>query len=171
MGVAIQEEPQWRIDVGHVNLLDVVELPGLRSTKVRNHLVEGRRKQYAPDTAQLLGEAARSSLAMLNITLDERKPKDQRHWRWSSDDAVVPQQRRGSDCGLMTVLFAFFTARGWDMQRLSSLEPRDMRSWFLKFLNSQGQWKRAWSCTKCGHEVKRTATGDRNRQWLDEVTC
>jgi hypothetical protein len=38
-GAAIQEEPQWRIDISHVNLLDIAELPGLRSSQMRNHLV------------------------------------------------------------------------------------------------------------------------------------
>ena len=53
-GAAIQEEPQWRIDISHVNLLDVAELPGLRSSQVRNHLVECGFKKCAPDIAKLL---------------------------------------------------------------------------------------------------------------------
>ena len=39
------------------------------------------------------------------------------------------------------------------MQGLSSLDPRAMRGWFLRVLNSQGQWKREWYCTRCGQGV------------------
>ncbi len=57
------------------------------------------------------------------------------------------------------------------MQGLSSLGPRAMRGWFLRVLNSQGQWKRAWSCTRCGQEVKCKVTVDMNRQGMADVTC
>ena len=57
------------------------------------------------------------------------------------------------------------------MQGLSSLDPRAMWGWFLRVLNSQGQWKRGCSCTKCGHEGKCQATVDKNRQCLAEVKC
>jgi hypothetical protein len=35
----------------------------------------------------------------------------------------------------------------------------------------QGQWKRAWSCTRCGQEVKCKVTVDMNSQGLADVTC
>ena len=57
------------------------------------------------------------------------------------------------------------------MQGLGSLDPRAMRGWFLRVLNSQGQWKRAWSCTRCGQGVKCEVTADMNRQGLADVTC
>ena len=53
-GAAIPEEPQWRIDINQVNLLDVAELPGLNSSQVRNHLVECGFKKCVPDIAKLL---------------------------------------------------------------------------------------------------------------------
>lgn len=114
----------------------------------------------------------RSHLAVLNITVDKERLNGRKQWRWSSDDAEVPQQRPGrSDCGLMTVLFAIFTARGWDIRGLSSLDPKTMRGWFLRVLHSQGQWKRAWSCTECGHETKYPVTVDKNRQCITKVQC
>ena len=171
MGTAIQEEPQWGIDTGNVNLQDVEELPGLRSPGVRSNLVESRLKKCAPDITSLLGGASLSRLAVLNITVEGEGPNGQRQWRWSSDDAEAPQQRRGSDCGLLTVLCAIFKARGWNMQGLSSLDPRAIRGLFLRVLNSQGQWKRAWSCTRCGQGVKCEVTADMNRQGLADVTC
>jgi hypothetical protein len=166
----IPEEPQWRIDISQVNLLDVAELPGLNSSQVRNHLVECGFKKCAPDIAKLLGGTDRSRLAALNITVDEDR-FNLRQWRWSSNDADAPQQRRGSDCGLLTVLFAIFKARGWAMRTLDSLNPQHIRNWFLGVLNRQGQWSRAWSCTKCGAEVARQVTVDNNRQCLADVTC
>jgi hypothetical protein len=169
-GAAIQEEPQWRIDISHVNLLDIAELPGLRSSQVRNHLVECGLKKCAPNIAKLLGGAERSCLAALNITVDEDR-SNPRQWHWSSNDADALQQRRGSDCGLLTVLFAIFKARGWAMQTLGSLNPEHVRNWFLGVLNRQGQWRRAWSCTKCGAEIARRATVDDSRQCLADVTC
>ena len=169
-GAATQEEPQWRIDISHVNLLDIAELPGLRSSQMRNHLVECGLKKCAPNITKLLGGAERSCLAALNITVDEDR-STLRQWRWSSIDAEAPQQRRGSDCGLLTVLFAIFKARGWAMQALGSLNPEDIRNWFLGVLNGQGQWRRAWSCTKCGAEIARWATVDDRRQCLADVTC
>jgi hypothetical protein len=57
------------------------------------------------------------------------------------------------------------------MQTLGSLNPEHIRNWFLGVLNRQGQWRRAWSCTKCGAEVARQATVDDNRQCLADVTC
>jgi hypothetical protein len=57
------------------------------------------------------------------------------------------------------------------MQELGSLDPKTMRGWFLKVLNSQGQWKREWYCTRCGQGVKCKVTVDMNRQGLAEVTC
>ena len=78
---------------------------------------------------------------------------------------------RGSDCGLLTVLCTIFKARGWNMQGLSSLDPRAMRGWFLRVLNSQGQWKREWYCTRCGQGVKCKVTSNMNRQGLADVTC
>ena len=57
------------------------------------------------------------------------------------------------------------------MQALGSLNPEDIRNWFLGVLNGQGQWRRAWSCTKCGAEIARQATVDDNRQCLADVTC
>ena len=51
------------------------------------------------------------------------------------------------------------------------MDPKDMRGWFLRVLHSQGQWKRAWSGTKCGHEVKCQVTVDKNRQCMAEVRC
>jgi hypothetical protein len=171
MGTAIQEEPQWGIDTGNVNLQDVEDLPGLRSPGVRSNLVESRLNKGAPDIAQLLGGAALSRLAVLNITVEGKRPNGQKQWRWSSDDAEAPQQRRGSDCGLLTVLCAIFKARGWNMQGLSSLDPRAMRGWFLRVLNSQGLWRREWSCTRCGQGVKCKVTVDMNRQGLADVAC
>ena len=58
-GVAIPEEPRWRIDISQVNLLDVAELPGLNSSRVRDHLVECGVKKCPPDIAKLLGGASR----------------------------------------------------------------------------------------------------------------
>jgi hypothetical protein len=169
-GVAIPEEPRWRIDISQVNLLDVAELPGLNSSRVRDHLVECGVKKCAPDMAKLLGGADRSRLAALNITVEEDRC-NLRQWRWSSKDAEAPQQRRGSDCGPLTVLFAIFKARGWAMQTLDSLNPQHIRNWFLEVLNRQGQWRRAWSCTKCGAEVARRMTVDSTHQCLADVTC
>jgi hypothetical protein len=57
------------------------------------------------------------------------------------------------------------------MQGLSSLDPRAMRVWFLRVLNSQGQWNREWYCTRCGQGVKCKVTVDMNRQGLADVTC
>jgi hypothetical protein len=57
------------------------------------------------------------------------------------------------------------------MQGLGSLDPRAMRGWFLRVLNSQGQWKREWYCTRCGQGVKCKVTADMNRQGLADVTC
>ena len=57
------------------------------------------------------------------------------------------------------------------MQGLSSLDPRAMRGWFLRVLNSQGQWKREWYCTRCGQGVKCKVTSNMNRQGLADVTC
>ena len=57
------------------------------------------------------------------------------------------------------------------MRTLDSLNPQHMRNWFLEVLNRQGQWSRAWSCTKCGAEIARQATVDDNRQCLADVTC
>jgi hypothetical protein len=170
-GVAIQEEPQWGINTCNVNLQDVEELPGLRSPGVRSQLVESRLKKCAPDITRLLGGIALSRLAVLNITVEGERPNSQRQWSWSSDDAEAPQQRRGSDCGLLTVLFVIFKARGWNMQGLGSLDPRAMRGWFLRVLNSQGQWKRVWSCTRCGHDVKRKVSADMTSKCLSNVTC
>jgi hypothetical protein len=56
------------------------------------------------------------------------------------------------------------------MKGLGSLDPRAMRGWFLKVLNSQGQWKREWYCTRCGQGVKCKVTADMNRQCLADVT-
>ena len=162
MGTAIQEEPQWGFDTGNVNLQDVEELPGLRSPGVRSNLVESRLKKCAPGITSLLGGASLSRLAVLNITVEGEGPNGQRQWRWSSDDAEAPKQRRGSDCGLLTVLCAIFKVRGWNMQGLSSLDLRVMRGWFLRVLNSQGQWKREWYCTRCGQWVKCKVTVDMN---------
>ncbi len=41
-GVAIPEEPRWRIDMSQVNLLDVAELPGLNSSRVTSLSVGSR---------------------------------------------------------------------------------------------------------------------------------
>lgn len=90
IGAAIQENSQWGIDMGNVNLLDVAELPGLRSLAVRSHLVEGKLKKDAPDITRLIGGEARSHLAVLNITVEEEKPNSQKQWRLSSDDAEAP---------------------------------------------------------------------------------
>jgi hypothetical protein len=169
-GAATQEEPQWRIDISHVNLLDISELPGLRSFQMHNHLVECGLKKCDPNITKLLGGAERSCLASLNITVDEDRSTP-RQCRWSSNDAEAPQQRRGSDCGLLTVLFAIFKARGWSMQVLGSLNPEDIWNWFLGVLNGEDQWRRAWSCTKCGAEIARWATVDNRRQCLGDVTC
>jgi hypothetical protein len=169
-GVAIPEEPRWRIDISRVNLLDVAELPGLNSSRVRDHLVECGVKKCPPDVAKLLGGADRSRLAALNITVEEDR-FNPRQWCWSSNDGEVPQQRRGSDCGPLTVLFAIFKARGWEMRTLDSLDPQRMRNWFLEVLNRQGQWSRAWSCTQCGAEVTRRVTADNTYQCLANVTC
>ena len=57
MGTATQEEPQWGIDMDHVNLLDVEELPGLLSLAVRSPLVEGGLKKGAPNSTRLMGGA------------------------------------------------------------------------------------------------------------------
>jgi hypothetical protein len=78
-GVAIQEEPQWRIDISQVNLLDVVELPGLKYSQVRNHLVECGLKKCSPNIAKLLGGAERGCLAALNITVDEDRSNPRVH--------------------------------------------------------------------------------------------
>ena len=171
VGTAIQEEPQWGIDMCNVDLQNVEDLPGLRSPGVRSNLVESRPNKCAPDFTRLLGGVALSRLAVLNITIDGVRPKSQRQWRWSSDDAEAPQQQRGSDCGLLTVLCTIFKARGWNMQGLSSLDPRAMRGWFLRVLNSQGQWKREWYCTRFGQGVKCKVTSNMNRQGLADVTC
>jgi hypothetical protein len=107
-GTAIQEEPQWGIDVGNVDLQDVEDLPGLRSPGVRSHLVESKLNKCAPDIPRLIEGAALSRLAVLNIAIDEARLTTQRQWRWSSNDVEAPQQQRGSDCGLLTVLCAIF---------------------------------------------------------------
>jgi hypothetical protein len=152
MGTAIQEEPQWGIDMCNVDLQDVEDLPGLQSPGVRSNLIESRLNKCNPDITRLLGGAVLSLLAVLNITVEGDRPNGQRQWHWSSDYAEAPQQRRGSDCGLLTVLCAIFKARGWNMQGLSSLDPRDMRGWFLRVLNSQGQWcgGLAWGVAEAG---------------------
>jgi hypothetical protein len=118
----------------------------------------------------VLGGADRSRLAALNITVEEDR-FNLRQWRWSSNDAEAPQQRRGSDCGLLTVLFAIFKARGWAMRTLDSLNPKHIRNWFLGVLNRQVQWNREWSCTKYGAEVARQVMVDNTRQCLADVTC
>ena len=171
MGTAIQEEPWWEIDMCNVDLQDIEDLPGLRSPGVRSNLAGSWLNEGAPDGTRLLGGAVRSRLAVLNITVNGMRPDSQRQWRWSSNDAAAPQQQRGSDCGLLTVLCTIFKARGWDMQALGSLDPKAMRGWFLKVLNSQGQWKREWYCTKCGQGVKCKVTAEMNRQGLAVVTC
>jgi hypothetical protein len=99
MGTAIQEEPQWGIDTGNLNLQDVEELPGLRSPGVRSNLVESRLKKCAPGITSLLGGASLSRLAVLNITVEGEGPNGQRQWRWSSDDAEAPQQHAGVTVG------------------------------------------------------------------------
>jgi hypothetical protein len=67
---------------------------------------------------------------MLNITVNEGQRGSPQGWRWSSGDAQAPLQRRGSDCGLFTVLYVILQARGWDIQQLGSLAPKAMRDWF-----------------------------------------
>ncbi len=57
------------------------------------------------------------------------------------------------------------------MRTLDSLNPQHMRNWFLEVLNRQGQWSRAWSCTKCGAEVTRRVTVNNTDQCLADVTC
>ena len=57
------------------------------------------------------------------------------------------------------------------MQVLGSLNPEDIRNWFLGVLTGQGRWRRAWSCTKCGAEIARWATVDDRRHCLVNVTC
>ncbi len=93
-GAAIPEEPRWKIDISQVNLLDVAELPGLNSSRVRDHLVECGVKKCAPDIAKLLRGTDRSRLAALNITVEEDR-FNLRQWRWSSNDVEVPQQQVG----------------------------------------------------------------------------
>jgi hypothetical protein len=78
VGTAIQEEPQWGIDTGIVKRQDVEELPGLLSSGVRSNLVESRLKKCAPDITRLLGGAALSRLAVLNITVEGERPNGQR---------------------------------------------------------------------------------------------
>jgi hypothetical protein len=94
MGTAIQEETQWGIDMCNVDLQDVEDLPGLRSPGVRSNLVESRLNKCAPDFTRLLGGAALSRLAVLNIMIDWVRLKSQRQWRWSSDDAEAPLRER-----------------------------------------------------------------------------
>jgi hypothetical protein len=84
---------------------------------------------------------------------------------------MMQKHRSNDDCGLLTVLFAIFKARGWAMQALGSLNPEDIRNWFLGVLNGQGQWRRAWFCKKFGAEIARQATVDDIRQCLADVTC
>jgi hypothetical protein len=93
VGTAIQEEPQWGIDMCNVDLQNVEDLPGLRSPGVRSNLVESRPNKCAPDFTRLLGGVALSRLAVLNITIDGVRPKSQRQWRWSSDDAEASMQK------------------------------------------------------------------------------
>ena len=77
MGTAIQEEPQWGVDMCNVDLQDVEDLPGLRSPGVRSKLVESRLNKCAPDITRLLGGAALSRLAVLNITVEGDRPNGQ----------------------------------------------------------------------------------------------
>ncbi len=57
------------------------------------------------------------------------------------------------------------------MRTIDSLSPQQMRNWFLEVLNRQGQWSRAWSCTKCGAELTRRVTVNNTYQCLADVTC
>ena len=131
MGTAIQEEPQWGIDTGIVKMQDVEELPGLLSSGVRSNLVESRLKKCAPDITRLLGGAALSRLAVLNITVEGERPNGQRQWRWSLDDAEAPQQRRGSDCGLLTGLKGvyYFIINGAKKTPLTAPSVRRRSPW------------------------------------------
>jgi len=108
-----------------------MDLPGLRSPTVRSRLEASRVEKRAPDRTQLPGGETLSGLAALNVTVDGGLRDSQRRWYWSSGDAKAPQQQRGSDSGLMTVLCVIHQARGWDMQALGALDPRAMRGWFL----------------------------------------
>ena len=49
--------------------------------------------------------------------------------------------------------------------------PKAMKGWFLRVMNSQGQWKRVWSCTRCDHNVKQKVSADMHSKCLSGVTC
>ena len=130
---------------------------------MQGKLEANRLEKDAMDVPRLLGGKVLGKLAMLNITVEEGqrgtscpsstvmfntgvvlelRRRGSQGWCWSLGDAQAPQQRRGSDCGLFTLLYVIFQARGWDIQHLGSLAPKAMRGWFLRVLNSQGQWTR-----------------------------
>jgi hypothetical protein len=69
-GAVIQEEPQGGINVCTIDLQDVTDLPGLRSTIVRSKLEKSRLQKCAPDITQLLGGETLSRLAAMNITVE-----------------------------------------------------------------------------------------------------
>ena len=150
------EEPIWSIDLSQVCLSDLELLPGFHREGIK--ALEKMRTERSGTIAgarKVLGTDNISQLALLNIELRWGGEAGDDHWQWSVNMEEVPQQRRGSDCAVFTLLYAAFRVRGWNMAHLKNLNPKAARRWILHILLNEGVWKRDWTCALCGGNTER----------------
>ena len=150
------KEPVWSIDLSQVHLSDLELLPGFHHENIQA-LTRMRtdRTSTIAGARRVLGTGNIGQLALLNIELRWGGEAEDDHWQWSVNMEEVPQQRRGSDCAVFTLLYAAFKVRGWNMVHLRNLNPQAARRWILHILLKGGVWKRYWTCTACGEDTER----------------
>ena len=166
------KEPIWSIDLSQVCLSDLRLLPGFHSENMKELTkMQTERTGTIAGARKVLGTDNISQLALLNIELRWGGEAEDDHWQWSASIEEVPQQRRGSDCAVFTLLYAAFKVRGWDMGHLKNLNPRAARRWILHTLLKEGVWKRHWTCTACGEDTVREVTPVRGTEGESLFRC
>ena len=165
-------EPIWSIDLSRVRLKDLELLPGFNRaniqelTRMRTDVtstIEGARR--------VLGTEGLGQLSLLNIEVRWGGEAGEDRWQWSANIKEVPQQRRGSDCAVFTLLYAAFKVRDWNMTHLRGLNPQAARRWILHILLKGGVWKRCWTCALCGEDTEREVASVEQGGGGSQVRC